>query len=168
MKELRILLENCDTITVDSKDVKFLDMEHINKLPQDIDVICQTTGQGSRESCITDMVTLILSKDANLPHREFGVFDETTVFKRLMKHRDIVSLVVIYEDGKEVSFFGPYDEDERVIGNLVTVRKNGKEVVYYVPYDEFEHGFDNKLQTTELDNNGNLVIKIGDFNEKVN
>ena len=107
MKELRILLENCDTITVDSKGVKFLDMEHISKLPQDINIVCQTT----REMCTTDRVTLILSKDANLPHREFGVFDETTVF------------------------------------------------------DEFEHGFDNKLQTTELDDNGNLVIKIGDFNE---
>ena len=34
--------------------------------------------------------------------------------------------------------------------------------MYYVPYDEFEHGFDNKLQTTELDDNGNLVIKIGE------
>ena len=165
MKELRILLENCDTITVDGKDVKFLDIEHISKLPQDINIICQTTGQGSRELCATDRVTLILSKDANLPHREFGVFDETTVFKRLMRRRDIVSLTIVYEDGKEVSFSGPYDEDERIIGNLITVRKNGKEVVYYVSYDEFAHGFDNKLQTTELDDNGNLIIKIGDFDE---
>lgn len=136
MKEIRILLENCDTITVDGKDVKFLDMEQINKLPQDINIVCQTT----REMCTTDRVTLILSKDANLPHREFGVFDETTVFKRLMKHRDIVSLVIVYEDGKEVTYYGPYDEDE--------------------------YGFDNKLQTTELDDNGNLVIKIGDFSDE--
>lgn len=40
MKEIRILLENCDTITVDGKDVKFLDMEQINKLPQDINIVC--------------------------------------------------------------------------------------------------------------------------------
>lgn len=161
MKELRILLENCDTITVDSKDVKFLDMEQISKLPQDINIICQTIGQ----ICTTDRVTLILSKDANLPHREFGVFDETTVFKRLMRRRDIVALTIVYEGGKEVTYHGPYDENERLIGNLITIRKNGKEVAYYVSYDEFEHGFDNKLQTTELDDNGNLVIKIGDFNE---
>lgn len=165
MKELRICLENCDAITVDGKDVKFLDMAHISKLPQDINIICQTTGQGSREICTTDRITLILSKDANLSCIEHGTLDKTTVFKRLMKRRDIVSLAIVYEDGKEVSFYGPYDEDERIIGNLATVRKNGKEVVYYVSYDEFEHGFDNKLQTTELDDNGNLVIKIGDFNE---
>ena len=161
MKELRILLENCDTITVDSKDVKFLDMEHISKLPQDINIVCQTT----REMCTTDRVTLILSKEANLPHREFGVFDETTVFKRLMRRRDIVALTIVYEGCKEVTYHGPYDENERLIGNLTTVRKGGKEVTYYVSYDEFAHGFDNKLQTTELDDNGNLVIKIGDFNE---
>lgn len=161
MKEIRILLENCDTITVDGKDVKFLDMEHISKLPQDINIVCQTT----RQICTTDRVTLILSKNANLPHREFGVFDETTVFKRLMKRRDIVSLTIVYEEGKEVTYHGPYDEDERLIGNIATVRKGGKEVTYYVSYDEFAHGFDNKLQTTELDDNGNLVIKIGDFNE---
>lgn len=85
-----------------------------------------------------------------------------------MRRRDIVALTIAYDDGKEVAYHGPYDENERLIGNLATVRKNGKEVVYYVSYDEFEHGFDNKLQTTELDDNGNLVIKIGDFNEKVN
>lgn len=135
MKELRICLENCDSITVDGKDVRFLDMEHISKLPQDINIICQTTGQ----ICTTDRVTLILSKDVNLPHREFGVFDETTVFERLMKHSDIVALTIVYDDGKEVT--------------------------YHRPYDELECRFDNKLQTTELDNNGNLVIKIGDFNE---
>lgn len=159
MKELRIFLENCDSITIDGQHIQFLDMEHISKLPQDINIICQTT----RELCATERVTLILSKDANLPHREFGVFGETTVFKRLMKRRDIVSLTVVYEDGKEVTYHGPYDESERLIGNLATVRKNGKEVVYYVSYDEFEHGFDNKLQTTELDDNGNLIIKIGRF-----
>lgn len=161
MKELRIFLENCDSITIDSQHVQFLDMEHINKISPDVNIICQTTGQ----LCTADRVTLILSKKANLPHREFGVFDETTVFKRLMKRRDIVSLTVVYEDDKEVTYHGPYDEDECLIGNIATVCKDGKEVTYYVSYDEFAHGFDNKLQTTELDDNRNLVIKIGDFNE---
>ena len=159
MKEIRILLENCDVITVDSKDVKFLDMEHVGRVSPYINIICQTT----REMCTTDRVTLILSKDANLPHREFGVFDETTVFERLMKRRDIVALTIVYEDDKEISFSRPYEDDGCVIDNLTTVRKNSKEVVYYVPYDEFECGFDNKLQTTELDDNGNLIIKIGRF-----
>lgn len=161
MKELRIFLENCDSITIDSQHIQFLDMEHISNASPDINIICQTTGQ----LCTADRVTLILSKEANLPHREFGVFDETTVFKRLMKRRDIVSLTIVYEDGKEVTYHGPYDENECLIGNIATVRKGGKEVTYYVSYDEFANGFDNKLQTTKLDDNGNLVIKIGDFNE---
>lgn len=161
MKELRIFLENCDSITIDSQHVQFLDMEHISNISPDVNIICQTTNQ----LCTADRVTLILSKEANSPHREFGFFDDTTVFKRLMKRRDIVSLTIVYEDGKEVTYHGPYDENERLIGNIATVRKGGKEVTYYVSYDEFAHGFDNKLQTTELDDNGNLVIKIGDFYE---
>lgn len=161
MKELRIFLENCDSITIDGQHIQFLDMEHINKVSPDVNIICQT----ARQLCTADRVILILSKEANLPHREFGIFDETAVFKRLMKRRDIVSLTIVYEDGKEVTYHGPYDEDECLIGNIATVCKDGKEVTYYVSYDEFAHGFDNKLQTTELDDNGNLVIKIGDFNE---
>lgn len=161
MKELRILLENCDMITIDGKDVKFLDMTHIGYAP-DVDKFCQAAGQDSCKICTTEGVTLILSKDANLHHREFGVFDETTVFKRLMRRRDIVALTIVYEDDKEVTCYGPYDEDKCLIGNLVTVRKNGKEVTYYVSYDEFANGFNNKLQITELDDNGNLVIKIGE------
>lgn len=162
MKELRIFLENCDSITIDSQHVQFLDIENINKVSPDVNIICQTTGQ----LCTADKVTLILSKNANLPYREFGVFGETTVFKRLMKRRDIVSLTIVYEDGKEVTYHGLYDEDECLIGNIATVRKGDKEVTYYVSYDEFAHGFDNKLQTTELDDNGNLVIKIGDFSDE--
>ena len=136
MKELRIFLENCDSITIGGQHIQFLDMEHINKVSPDVNIVYQTT----RQLCTADRVTLILSKDANLPHREFGVFDESTVFKRLMRRRDIVSLTIVHEDGKEVT--------------------------YYVSYDEFAHGFDNKLQTTELDDNGNLVIKIGDFGDE--
>ena len=162
MKKLRICLENCDSITIDSQHVQFLDMENINNVSPDVNTICQTTGQ----ICTADRATLILSKEANLSYREFGVFDETTVFKRLMKRRDIVSLTVVYEDGKEVTYHGPYDGNECIIGNLATVRKGGKEVTYYVSYDEFAHGFDNKLQTTELEDNGNLVIKIGDFGDE--
>lgn len=162
MKELRIFLENCDSITIDGQHIQFLDMEHINKVSPDVNIVCQTT----RQLYTADRITLILSKNANLPHREFGVFDESTVFKRLMRRRDIVSLTIVYEEGKEVTYHGPYDENERLIGNIATVRKGGKEVTYYVSYDEFAHGFDNKLQTTELDDNGSLVIKIGDFSDE--
>lgn len=130
MKEIRILLENCDTITADGKDVKFLDMEHISKLPQDINIICQTTGQ----ICTTDRVTLILSKDANLPHREFGVFDETTVFKRLMKRRDIVALTIVYDDGKEITYHGSYEEKDAKNNFLVDPKKSDVSELDYHGY----------------------------------
>lgn len=158
MKELQICLENCDVIKIPWESVVNLSIYKVHKT-------YHFAKNMNLEMFVADDILLTLCKDANLPHREFGVFDETTVFKRLMKRRDIVALTIVYEDGKEISFHGPYDENERLIGNIATVRKGGKEVTYYVSYDEFECGFDNKFQTTELDDNGNLVIKIGDFNE---
>lgn len=159
MKELQIVLENCDVIKVPWENVVNLVMCKVYKTYQ------YSKRIGLLEMNVAENIYLVLSKNADLPHQEFGVGEFTTNFKRLYDGRDIVSLTLVYEDGKEVTYHGSYDENERLIGNLATVRKNGKEVVYYVSYDEFEHGLGNKLQTTELDDNGNLVIKIGDFNE---
>ena len=81
-------------------------------------------------------VKLILSKDADLSHKEPGSFEfTTTVFKRLTNIRDIVSLNIVHEDGREKEF--------------------------YVSYEEDEHGLYNELESTEIDSEGNLVIKIG-------
>lgn len=158
IKELEIHLNTYDTVTVDWKNVICLKMTDVNKS-------YQFAGDFILEQTVANNVVLDILKRGNLPHKDFETGKETTVFKRLIDCRDIVSLTIVYDDGKEVTYHGPYDENERLISNLATVRKNGKEVVYYVSYDEFEHGFDNKLQTTELDDNRNLVIKIGDFNE---
>ena len=77
---------------------------------------------------------MILSKNADLPHKKWGIKDcETTMFKRL--------LVLIHDD---------YD---------------GRKERYYVDYQEGASAGCNELQSTEIDNEGNLIIKIGDFNE---
>lgn len=83
---------------------------------------------------------MILSKNADLPHKKWGIKDcETTVFKRLLAYNDIVAVVLIHDDGRK----------ER----------------YYVDYREGTSAGCNELQSTEIDTEGNLVIKIGDFNE---
>lgn len=83
---------------------------------------------------------MILSKNADLPHKKWGIKDcETTMFKRLLACNDIVAVVLIHDDGRK----------ER----------------YYVDYQEGASAGCNELQSTEIDNEGNLIIKIGDFNE---
>lgn len=88
---------------------------------------------------VANNVCLTLSKSADIPYQEFSVGEFTTTFKRLYDCRDITSLSLIHDDGKEEEFL--------------------------VDYQEGASAGCNELQSTELDSNGNLVIKIGDFNE---
>lgn len=129
MKELQISLGNCDLITVDGRNVKLLLMYGVDK-------IYQLTSKDSIEMNTVNNVKLILSKDADLSHKELGLLEfATTVFKRLTNTRDIVSLNIVHEDGREKEF--------------------------YVSYEEDEYGRYNELELTEIDSEGNLVIKIG-------
>lgn len=129
IKELEIHLNTYDTITVDWKNVICLKMTDVNKS-------YQFAGDFILEQTVANNVVLDILKRGNLPHKDFDTGKETTVFKRLIDCRDIVSLTVVYDDGKEEKFSVLYNQDER-------------------------NRFCNLLQSTEIDSEGNLVIKIG-------
>ena len=129
IKELEIHLNNYDTITVDWKNVICLKMTDVNKS-------YQFAGDFILEQAVANNVVLDILKRGNLPHKDFDTGKETTVFKRLIDCRDIVSLTIVYDDGKEEKFSVLYNQDER-------------------------NGFCNLLQSTEIDSYGSLIIKIG-------
>lgn len=129
IKELEIHLNTYDTIMVDWKNVICLKMTDVNKS-------YQFAGDFILEQTVANNVVLDILKRGNLPHKDFDTGKETTVFKRLMDCRDIVSLTIVYDDGKEEKFSVLYNQDER-------------------------NGFCNLLQSTEIDSYGSLIIKIG-------
>lgn len=129
IKELEIHLNTYDTITVDWKNITCLKMTDVNKS-------YQFAGDFILEQTVANNVVLDILKRGNLPHKDFDTGKETTVFKRLIDCRDIVSLTIVYDDGKEEKFSVLYNQDER-------------------------NGFCNLLQSTEIDSYGSLVIKIG-------
>lgn len=129
IKELEIHLNTYDTITVDWKNVVCLKMTDVNKS-------YQFAGDFILEQAVANNVVLDILKRGNLPHKDFDTGKETTVFKRLIDCRDIVSLTIVYDDGKEEKFSVLYNQDER-------------------------NGFCNLLQSTEIDSYGSLIIKIG-------
>lgn len=129
IKELEIHLNTYDTITVDWKNVICLKMTDVNKS-------YQFAGDFILEQTVANNVVLDILKRGDLPHKDFETGKETTVFKRLIDCRDIVSLTVVYDDGKEEKFSVLYNQDER-------------------------NRFCNLLQSTEIDSYGSLVIKIG-------
>ena len=130
IKTLKIHFDGCDTIEIDWDNVISLRMTDVNKAYQ---YIKNTT----LEMTVANNVCLTLSKNADSPYQEFGVGMFTTTFKRLYDGRDISSIVLVHDDGKEEEF--------------------------YVAYDEDEFGCFNKLQSTGIDDDGNLIIKIGRF-----
>ena len=129
IKELEIHLNTYDTITVDWKNIICLKMTDVNKS-------YQFAGDFILEQTVANNVVLDILKRGNLPHKDFETGKETTVFKRLIDCRDIVSLTVVYDDGKEEKFSVLYNQDEC-------------------------NRFCNLLQSTEIDSYGSLVIKIG-------
>lgn len=131
IKELQIVLENCDVIKVSWENVVNLVMCKVNKTYQ------YSKRIGLLEMSVAENICLVLSKNADLPHQEFCVGEFTTNFKRLYNGRDISSIVLVHDDGKEEEF--------------------------YVAYDEDEFRCFNKLQSIGIDDDGNLIIKIGRF-----
>ena len=133
MKELQICLENCDVVGVDKENICKLVLRGIHGA-------YSYDPPSEAQISIVSKVYIVLSKNADLPHKKWGIKDcETTMFKRLLACNDIVAVVLIHDDGRKEC--------------------------YYVDYQEGASAGCNELQSTELDNEGNLVIKIGEFNE---
>lgn len=105
IKELEIHLNTYDTITVDWKNIICLKMTDVNKS-------YQFAGDFILEQTVANNVVLDILKRGNLPHKDFDTGKETTVFKRLIDCRDIVSLTIVYDDGKEEKFSVLYNQDE--------------------------------------------------------
>lgn len=133
IKELDILLKNCDVVGIDKNNIAKLVLRGIHGA-------YSYDPPSEAQISIVSKVYMILSKNADLPHKKWGIKDcEITVFKRLLVCNDIVAVVLIHDDGRKES--------------------------YYVDYQEGVSADCNELQSTEIDNEGNLIIKIGDFNE---
>lgn len=103
VKVLKIYFDGCDTIEVDWDNVISLGMTDVNKA-------YQYTKTTTLEMTVANNICLTLSKNADVPHQEFGVGEFTTTFKRLYDCRDITSLSLIHDDGKEEEFLVDYQE----------------------------------------------------------
>lgn len=134
IKELDILLKNCDVVGIDKDNIAKLVLRGIHGA-------YSYDPPSEAQISIVSKVYMVLSKNADLPHKKWGIKDcEITMFKRLLTCNDIVAIVLVYDDGRK----------ER----------------YYVDYQEGASSGCNELQSTELDDNENLVIKIGDFSNE--
>ena len=134
IKELDILLGDYDVVGVDKENICKLVLRGIHGAYR-YDPPSET------QISVVSKVYMVLSKNADLPHKKWGIKDcETTMFKLLLTCNDIVAIVLVHDDGRK----------ER----------------YYVDYREGTSAGCNELQSAWLDDNENLVIKIGDFSDE--
>lgn len=116
MKEItkvEIVLENCETITIDAK---YFSVFKISGIEEKYERLANIVAKYKKANCIE----FVLHKDANKEYHPFGNWeDKTTVFARLIRHHDITQLNLFYEDDSIENIIVDYDEEpkkEMVLG----------------------------------------------------
>lgn len=130
VKEIELVLENCEYIKVPTKHLA-------NLIIEDIDISIRRNAINSIDKLQTANSILIeIIKPETI--KTLGLFNEDdeeslSCSKRLIQHEDITSVEVIYDDGSKEEFFVDWNWDNEYI---------------------------NSYQDTQLANNGHLHVLI--------
>lgn len=116
LSKIEIGLENCDVITIDNEDIKYVSINSISKdidIVQDGDII---------EHSYCNSLNMLLKPSANKTYQEFqqnGKDYECKVFERLQTYNDITSIQLIYNNGtKTDDIYVLYkDKNENELGS---------------------------------------------------
>lgn len=100
-KCLTLILENCDQIYLDPKDVAFL---NISNLTTNIEV----ENGNVRKWYKASKLDLTLLSSANIECDRFG--DKYKVFDRLLSYPDITSIIIEYEDESSEQIFVEWED----------------------------------------------------------
>lgn len=93
LKRITFGLENCDIITIDGNNIKFLEINNIRQR------IRKCINGYVDNVIISNDFEIIIDKRANIPYKQFGLAsEEIFVFTRLSHHGDIVDAVVTLLD----------------------------------------------------------------------
>ena len=114
ISKIELVLENCETITIDAKYFVFF---KISNIEQKYERLANIVAKYKKAHCIE----FVLHKDANKEYHPFGNWEQkTTVFTRLIRHHDITQLNLFYEEENEPeNIIVDYDEEhgkEMVLG----------------------------------------------------
>lgn len=124
--------ENFDSVTIESKNIGGFELDGITTIIRRITLNAITKYQSPKNFFIE------IKNDANILENTEN-YGTRYVFDRLMQHRDITGIELIYEDGQTERYLFPFDSNE-----------------YYE---------DNKLESFRQNKFGDLYIAIGeDFN----
>lgn len=141
LKQIDIVLENCETIKIPIEQVHHFYANNItnniglNEIAETLDTVFYT-----------DELEIVLRQEANVELKqdyENGIFNDCKVFDRLTRHSDITHIDLIFTNDTNMYLSVPYEEENpAVLGNP------------------------NLCQYSEMNGNGELRINISKSNIK--
>ena len=147
VKEICLVLENCDSITFPANVIGDFRIEKINEEVERIAINCIA------KVIYANSIFIEIYKDGNIEYAQFGFLeDQIKKFERLKDSNDITSIEIKYEDDTVDSYFVDYDESNDGLGapninektyissygNLYIVIDKEKELKDFVNLEEIE------------------------------
>lgn len=141
LKQIDIVLENCETIKIPIEQVHHFYANNItnniglNEINETLDTVFYT-----------DELEIVLRQEANVELKqdyENGIFNDCKVFDRLTRHNDITHIDLVFIDDTNIYLSVPYEEENPAV-----------------------LGSPNLCQYSEMNGNGELRINISKENIK--
>jgi len=107
IRYVELVFENCEVAKLTPDMFKYCRLYGITDI---IDINCYQYEKGEYEKHKTcDMLTIeILPSGLN----QILSMEEITLKERLIRHSDITSIYITYEDGREISYYVPWPDEE--------------------------------------------------------
>ena len=144
LKQIDIILENCEVITVPIEQVHHF---YANNITND-DIWLNETTETLDTMFYTDELGIALRQEANVELKqdyENGIFDDCKVFDRLTRHNDITHIDLIFTDNTNMYLSVPYEEENPAV-----------------------LGSPNLFQSSRMNGNGELEIIISNKQDNSN
>ena len=133
--EIKIVFENCMYGTIPAKYIKIF---CIGSIKDSINFFHNEDNElVFRKEKVAERIFITIDKCAAKLNLTFGLHDEDKLFDRILECQDITSFELKFSDDTEEKFFPDWKGSQ----------------------------YENDLQTSHVDNNGNLIIKIGDIDD---
>ena len=107
IRYIELVFENCECVKLKPKMFKYFRLYGVKDI---IDINCYQYENGEYEQHKTCEQFSIEILPEGL--KQILSMEEITLEERLKRHSDIVSVYIIYEDGKEVSYYVPWPDNE--------------------------------------------------------
>jgi len=106
VKELNIVFENCEEITIPKNVIGTLLIEKIHPVIQRI--ACNSISK----YYVADEIVMEIFKEGDIKYKPFGCSEEESTLKRLSQYADITGIEIVYKNGEKENLLVDYDEGE--------------------------------------------------------